>query len=141
MRGSAIVTACTVMSDGVCMRAGPGMSAWVRADSVQNLQQPVAHALARRLRMHAACRSRRAGVKAGSWRGSRRGHGGVVAGVAAGLSPSLAPQAHRLARAGVGAGGRWGNVFWGEMHHECLGGLDFVDDANALRCAIRSAPV
>eukprot|EP00292_Cryptomonas_paramecium_P006006 CAMPEP_0113693420 /NCGR_PEP_ID=MMETSP0038_2-20120614/19653_1 /TAXON_ID=2898 /ORGANISM="Cryptomonas paramecium" /LENGTH=391 /DNA_ID=CAMNT_0000615487 /DNA_START=59 /DNA_END=1230 /DNA_ORIENTATION=+ /assembly_acc=CAM_ASM_000170 len=32
---------------------------------------------------------------------------------------------------------RWGNVFWGEMHHECLGSLDFEDEAHGLRCTIR----
>jgi hypothetical protein len=31
---------------------------------------------------------------------------------------------------------RWGNVFWGEMHHECLGVQTFEDEKNRIRCKI-----
>mmetsp|Transcript_25916 Transcript_25916/g.62509 ORF Transcript_25916/g.62509 Transcript_25916/m.62509 type:complete len:438 (+) Transcript_25916:63-1376(+) len=35
---------------------------------------------------------------------------------------------------------RWGNVFWGEMHHETLGEWVFTDEANALRATITFNP-
>mmetsp|Transcript_66392 Transcript_66392/g.163608 ORF Transcript_66392/g.163608 Transcript_66392/m.163608 type:complete len:420 (+) Transcript_66392:186-1445(+) len=31
---------------------------------------------------------------------------------------------------------RWGNVFWGEMHHETLGEWDFTDEASGVRASI-----
>mmetsp|Transcript_39699 Transcript_39699/g.77698 ORF Transcript_39699/g.77698 Transcript_39699/m.77698 type:complete len:448 (+) Transcript_39699:36-1379(+) len=31
---------------------------------------------------------------------------------------------------------RWGNVFWGEMHHECVGTQTFEDAKNKIRCRI-----
>jgi len=31
---------------------------------------------------------------------------------------------------------RWGNVFWGEMHHESLGIQTFTDEKNKIRCRI-----
>mmetsp|Transcript_38151 Transcript_38151/g.89931 ORF Transcript_38151/g.89931 Transcript_38151/m.89931 type:complete len:438 (+) Transcript_38151:138-1451(+) len=35
---------------------------------------------------------------------------------------------------------RVSNVFWGQMHHECLGEQLFTDDANGIRCIITYAP-
>jgi len=34
---------------------------------------------------------------------------------------------------------RFGNVFWGEMHHESLGSQTFTDEKNGLRCTVEFA--
>jgi len=35
---------------------------------------------------------------------------------------------------------RWGNVFWGEMHHESIGPQTFVDEGHGLRCKLAFNP-